>query len=159
MIRKLVVFYSRTGKTKTVSERIAELLNCDLEEIVDLKKRTGIIGFLKAGKDAFLKNKTSIKEPVKNPSEYDLLLIGSPVWAGNLPPAIRTYIDRFKSQLPKLALIGTCSGKGNVSKIAIEIEKISDKKLSAIIEVTSKEVSENKYESKIQDFINELKNI
>ncbi|WEU40415.1 MAG: NAD(P)H-dependent oxidoreductase [Candidatus Odinarchaeum yellowstonii] len=157
MSKTLVIFYSRTGRTKTIAERVSELLNCELEEVVDLKKRTGILGFLRAGKDAFLKKKTIIKEPLKNPGEYDLLIIGSPVWAGNLPPAIRTYIDKFTSQLPRLALIGTCSGKGNSSKIAVEIEKISGKKLSAIVEVTAKEVSEKKYEAKIQDFINKLK--
>ncbi len=159
MAKTLLVFYSRKGKTKTVAEETSKLLNCDLEEIIDLKKRTGILGFLGAGRDAFLKKKTSIKEPEKNPGEYNLLIIASPVWAGNLPPAIRTYIERFQAQLPQLALIGTCGFKGNSSKIAVEIEKITGKKLIATVEVTAKEVSENNYKDKIQDFVNNLKPI
>ena len=35
----LVVYYSRTGNTKAIGEAIAEALNADIDEIIDLKKR------------------------------------------------------------------------------------------------------------------------
>ena len=43
----LVVYYTRTGKTKFVAEAIATQLGADLEEVVDLKKRGGAIGWNK----------------------------------------------------------------------------------------------------------------
>lgn len=39
----LIAFYSRTGRTKKIAELISNRLNCDYEEIVDMKKRTGRI--------------------------------------------------------------------------------------------------------------------
>jgi flavodoxin len=37
-MKSLVVYYSRTGKTKFVAETIAAELGSEIEEIVDLKK-------------------------------------------------------------------------------------------------------------------------
>jgi multimeric flavodoxin WrbA len=31
----------------------------------------------------------------KNPAGYDLVIFGSPIWAGNIAPAIRTYINQY----------------------------------------------------------------
>jgi len=38
-MRKLVAYYSRTGNTKFVAEKIAEQLDADLCEVVDKKNR------------------------------------------------------------------------------------------------------------------------
>jgi len=45
----LVVFYSRTGATRTVAQKIADLVKGDLEEIKDTRNRAGILGFLRSG--------------------------------------------------------------------------------------------------------------
>jgi len=49
-MKALVVFYSRTGTTKQVAEALAQSLNCDSEELIDTKKRSGPLGFLSAGR-------------------------------------------------------------------------------------------------------------
>ena len=36
-MKSLVVFYSRTGATKLVGESLAEMLDCDSEELFDTK--------------------------------------------------------------------------------------------------------------------------
>jgi flavodoxin len=43
-MKTLVVYYSRTGTTRKVAEAIAGILRCDIEEVVDTKKRSGILG-------------------------------------------------------------------------------------------------------------------
>jgi flavodoxin len=48
IMKTLVVYYSRTGKTRFVAERVASELKADIEEVVDLKNRSGRFGFLKA---------------------------------------------------------------------------------------------------------------
>jgi flavodoxin len=62
MMNTLVVYYSRTGKTRFVAEKVVAELKADIEEIVDLKNRKGRFGFLKAGYDATRGNGTEIAE-------------------------------------------------------------------------------------------------
>jgi hypothetical protein len=47
-MKALVAHYSRGGTTKKVAEKISALLEGDIEEIHDLKKRSGIIGWFKS---------------------------------------------------------------------------------------------------------------
>jgi flavodoxin len=92
----LVVSYSRSGNTKKIAEQIAKKLDADFDEVIDMKDRhRKIIGWLIAGKDAMAKEKTEIKYK-KDPTEYDLVIVGTPIWAWTMTPAIRTYLTENK---------------------------------------------------------------
>jgi len=109
-MRSLVVYYTRTGNTKKVAEMLQAKLEGDIEEIVDTKKRAGILGWLGAGKDGAKGIETTIREIKNDPGEYDLVVIGTPVWAGGMAAAIRTYITQNKDKFDRTALFCTCSG-------------------------------------------------
>ena len=87
-MKYLVAYYSRTGNTKQLAHQIAEALSADIDEIIDKKKRKGVGGWLSAGRDATGKRDTEITA-IKNPLDYDVVIVGSPVWGSNLTPAIR----------------------------------------------------------------------
>jgi flavodoxin len=106
-MKSLVVYYSRTGKTKFVAETIATELGSDIEEIVDLKSREGKIGWMSATRDASSEKETPIAPTKQAPKDYDLIIIGTPVWAFNLTPAIRTYIKNNDLSAKKVALFFT----------------------------------------------------
>jgi len=56
-MKALVVYYSRTGNTKFVAEKIAQELGADIEEVIDKKNRFGLINYLRAGGDALRRKK------------------------------------------------------------------------------------------------------
>ena len=152
----LVVYYSRTGKTKKVGNLISEKLSCDMEEIFDTKKRSGILGFIKSGKDAMRKKLTTLKEIKKNPDLYDLVIIGTPIWASNMSTPIRTYVSEHKNKFKNVAFFCTESSKGGV-KCFKNMEKLCDKKPIATLEINKKMVKKEIYIDKIKDFAEELK--
>lgn len=78
-MKLLVAYYSRNGTTKTVGEALASALGADSDEIVDDKMRLGVIGYIKAARDARGLKTTDIQFQ-KNPEDYDIILIGSPIW-------------------------------------------------------------------------------
>ena len=108
-MRTLVVYYSRTGNTRFVAEKIAEQLGAETCEVVDKKKRTGRLGFFTGGYAATRKKLTDIEVP-KPIDNYDFIIIGSPVWAGKITPAIRTFITKNDFSGKKLACFVTLDG-------------------------------------------------
>ncbi len=123
MGKTLIVYYSRSGHTKKVAELLKEQLNCEVEEIIDLKKRKGLFGFISGGRDA-MKRKHTLIEPVKNnPGEYELVILATPVWASTTSPAIRTYAANNMSKIRDFAFIVTGGGlteQGMIDKMAAE---------------------------------------
>ncbi len=105
--KTLVVYYSRTGTTGKVAEYIRDRLAADIEEIHDKKNRRGPIGWLMAGRDAGNKSLTVIETPSKEPSGYDLVVIGTPVWNDTVSSPIRTYITEYEQRFNQVALFST----------------------------------------------------
>ena len=156
-MKSLIAFYSRKGTTKKIAELIGKELDADIEELIDLKKRTGfIIGFLRCGFAATKEKLTDLKETEKDPSLYDLVILGTPIWNKRMTPTIRTYIHNNKGKFKKVAFFCTYKGRGseelfNSMKELIEIEPIST------LDITTKEIKKNLHLKKIQKFVNNLK--
>jgi flavodoxin len=155
----LVVFYSRTGNTKKVAEDLARQLGADIEQLVDKKDRSGIGGYLKAGRDATKEMLTDIEPLKKNPSSYDLVIIGTPVWGWTMTPAVRTFITGNKDALKEVAFFTTAGGS-KPDRIVAKMEALSGKKAVATAgffagEINSKKTA--KYDEKMAAFIAVLK--
>ncbi len=110
-LKSLVVYYSRTGNARFVAETIAAEVGADVEEVLDLKKRSGPLGFLGGGSDARRGKETEISQNIKSPTGYDLIIVGTPVWASRPSPAIATYLRKNDLSGKKVALFFTQGGK------------------------------------------------
>ena len=114
-MKSLVVYYSRTGTTKTVGKAIAKELKADSDEIIDLKKRLGPINWFIAAYDATRRKLTKIKVK-KKPESYDMIIIGTPNWNKNMAPAVRTYLTNHKLGGKKVGFFCTSDNK-NTKKL------------------------------------------
>ena len=103
-MKTLVIYYTRTGNTKFIAETIAAELGSEIEEVVDLKNRQGKLSFMPAGRDAMRGKETEIAQTKRTPTDYDLIIIGQPIWAGNPTPAIRTYVNKNDLSGKKVAI-------------------------------------------------------
>ncbi len=148
-MKALVVYYSRTGTTKTVAEAISKELRCDLEEIIDEKNRTGVLGWLGGGKDASQKKLTQIKPIKHSPKNYDLVVVGSPIWAGLMAPALRTYLSQNKPS--NIAAFCTMGGN-NPGAFFKDLDENFGKPKTCVAIQTS-EVKQGKTPEKIKEFI------
>jgi len=134
-MKSLVIFYSLTGKTKLVSQTIAEALNAELVEIEEVKpRRRGFVTYLSGG-FAAITNKGSQIRPVNvNWNRYDTVFIGSPVWASRPTPAINSlvYANNFKSQsiVPFFTMGGDNSDKA-LENITAKIERNQGRVISS----------------------------
>jgi flavodoxin len=152
----LVVYYSRTGTTAKLATAIAGALQCDMEEIADTKSRAGLLGWLSAGKDAFLRKETLIGTPGRDPASYGLVVIGTPVWAGTMSCAIRTYLSQRKGQLPEVAFFLTTGGSA-IDQTFRHMEELCGKKPRACLGLRMKEVLHGDYGARLRQFVQALK--
>lgn len=148
----LIAFYSRTGITKKVALKMNQLYGFDLEEIVDKKERGGALNYILSGKDALQEKETDIRGIEKDVSSYDLVIICTPVWASNMAPAVRTYINKVKANIKDVAFVCTQASSG-ADKTFLKFEELTGKKSNGNLVLLTKNVNKEEYEEKLKQFI------
>lgn len=151
-----IFYYSKTGKNKELANILSKKSNSEMEEIVDKKNRNGILGFLRSGFDAFTKKLTEINNLKLDPSNFDHIIIGTPVWAGNITPAIRTFLIKYKESIKNYSVISVSAfGEKNL-KIVNDLEKILNKKPNLTLFLSEKDLKKGDINSKIENFVEGL---
>ncbi len=113
-MKSLIVYYSFTGNVKFIAETMAKAVDMDLLELKLAEKDINPRGFMKflwGGKQVFSKKQPELLPFDKNPENYDLLIIGTPVWAWTYAPALRTFFANANLSRKKIALF-CCHGGG-----------------------------------------------
>jgi flavodoxin len=110
--RILVIFYSRTGNTREIARAIARAAGADIEEIEDRRSRRGLFGYLRSGYEAWSNAEPLIRAPQRDPRAYDIVLIGTPTWAGSVASPVRAYLSRQAERLPAVGFFVTKGGSG-----------------------------------------------
>jgi flavodoxin len=155
-VKYLVAYYSRTGNTKNLAHQIAEALPADIDEIIDQKKRKGIGGWLSAGRDATGKRDTEITVG-KNPLDYDIVILGSPVWGSNLTPALRKYLATYNLKGKKVAFFAT-SDRDDQAEVFSQMKALcSGIEDLGSFGISSKKLKAGEYESGLKAFVEGLK--
>jgi len=104
-----LVYYSRTGNTRRVAKILEEKLKeknaeVDLIEIEHVKRP----GFFTAGRSSSKQLELPIKNTDFDMGKYDVILAGSPTWAGRPSPFITNFMNKAeKIKGKKIAIFGT----------------------------------------------------
>lgn len=155
MKKILVVYYSRTNTTKKVAVQLVEKLGADVEEIKDTVDRTGARGYLISGRDATLRRLTVLEKSEKNPANYDLVIIGTPIWSWNMSVPVRTYIAENKDKFREVAFFCTMGGSGD-ERAFREMSEIIGKQPVTTLTLKTVEVVKNLGDEKIDKFFLKL---
>jgi len=125
-MKKLVIFYSLDGSTKFIADIISEKTGADqlrLKPVKDIKNK----GFMKifwGGQQVISKKKPELEPFNKNPQDYDLIFIGTPVWAWTFTPTLRTFFGQAELKGKKVVLYNCHGGqpKDTLQKMKAELD-------------------------------------
>lgn len=105
--RTLVVFFSLTkgvyegetlpiGNTHRVANYIQEILRSDIYEIVPATEYTSNYNELLEVAKTELRNNSrpALKGTIPDMSQYDVVFVGGPIWWGEYPMVVRTFLDQ-----------------------------------------------------------------
>ncbi len=153
-MKKLVVYYSRSGNNKKIAKELAalSLLEADIDEIIPEKRYSGIFGWLRAGFNASKEKRVKISVS-KNPLDYDLVIFGGPNWAGKLSSPLLSYLSNYKF---KKTAFFSVSGSGDMSKSLLQLKELGIDPVATLI-LTEKELKENMHHNKVIGFYNRLR--
>ena len=123
MSRKLVAFFSASGVTAKVAEKLSDTIGADLFAIEPK------VPYTKADLDWMDKNSRStleMKDPASRPEiarvrdnmeEYDTVFVGLPIWWYVAPTIINTFLESYdltrKTIIPSATSGGSGMGKTN----------------------------------------------
>lgn len=107
--KTLIIYYSRSGKTRLISETLAKNIGADILEIEDPKDRSGWWGFMISGLDAFRHIHTPIEPERPDVASYATLIIATPIWSWNVSTPIHTLFEKNSFDGKKLILLTTAN--------------------------------------------------
>ena len=119
MRKILVSYFSASGVTKRVAEKIANAINGDLFEIEPTQKYTleDLDWTNKQSRSSIeMEDKTSrpqILNKVLNITEYDTVILGFPVWWYTAPTIINTFIEENNLEGKDIYVFVTSGGSGS----------------------------------------------
>lgn len=153
-MRTLVVYYSLSGNTRAIATVIARELGADLEEIGCGTYSAGGWSYIRAAIDS-LRGKLPPIEPIsRSPAEYDLVVIGGPVWASHLATPARAFLQRYP-QLPAVAFFVTQGGSG-AERAFREMKQLTGGEPQATLIVREQDVKAGGYGPAVSAFASKL---
>ncbi|HVY49312.1 MAG TPA: NAD(P)H-dependent oxidoreductase [Minicystis sp.] len=155
-MRTLVVYFSRTGHTRNVAHAIARELDADVEEIADATQRRGLLGYLRSAYEAERERSARIAPPVSSAGDYDLVVIGTPVWDANVSSPVRAYLRATRGTLPaKVAFFCTLGGRGS-RRVLDKMTVAAGVRPVAELALTERDLAHPSWERAVRDFAERL---
>ncbi|NCN07722.1 hypothetical protein GW933_03440 [Candidatus Falkowbacteria bacterium] len=149
----LVAYYSLHGHTEQTAKMIAKFLRADLENIIDKKDRSHLTNWRLGAFDEDLRKATQIEESIKNAADYDLVVIGTPIWDG-VVPAVKAYLAKNKFKNVAFFLTFNAAAEDG----ALVMSQLAQKAPVAVLEIQDLQVKKLEGKELIKKFCKEIKN-
>ena len=128
----LVAYFSATGNTKTVAEKLASAINADLFEIVPEKPYTSedlnwqndqSRSSIEMGDKS---SRPAIASKIDNISQYKIVFVGSPIWWGREPSIMDTFIESYDFA-DKTIIPFVTSGSSGIGDYGANLQSLAPK--------------------------------
>ena len=107
--KPLIIYYSRTGKSRIVVDAIKKYIHADVLEINDTKDRSGAFGYIRSAFDSYFDRYTVIEPAQPDLSAYSTVIIVSPIWNWKLSICVRTLIRQGALKGKRVTCITTAN--------------------------------------------------
>ena len=126
-MKTLVTYFSaESGRTAGVAKELADAIEADLFEIKPVKPYSSAdLNYMnpiaRCNREFMRKKKVPVEGKVGGFEEYELVLIGFPIWYGCAPIVVNTFCSGYDWSGKKVALFATSGGSG-IGKTAARLQ-------------------------------------
>ena len=151
-----IIYFSATGTTKKIAERIARYSNSDLIEIIPKEKYTSAdLDYNSDCRANREQNDNESRPEIENKidiSKYDAIYLGYPIWWGTNPKIILTLLDSYDFSGKTIFPFCTSGSSG----IETSVQELRNYNSNLNIK-DGKRFSSSSIETEIVDFVNRSK--
>ena len=125
-MKSLVAYFSASGITQRLASALAEAAGADLFEIVPEKPYTEtdlkyMNPLARCNKEKFGKKDVPVAGSIENFDQYDVVLLGFPIWYGGAPNVINTFAKGYDWKGKRIGIFATSGGSG-IGKTAAKLQ-------------------------------------
>lgn len=157
MAKTLILYYSRTGTSEALANLLQKELDADILRL-ECDRYDGLWGYVRAGYDS-LKRRLPSLDPIKvNPDDYDILLIGGPIWTSYPPTPVRSFLCGNTSLPDRIGLFLTYGGHSPPEKAEADIQALLPTPLEDSVFVSESDMAQGLRLPKLAEFVGKFKN-
>lgn len=121
-MKRIVVYYSLSGNTQKAAEKLAELLGTDIVRLETARSmpKSYPLQIVVGGGQVMMGSKPKLKPLEKDLTEYDEIILGTPVWNSKAVPAVNTLL-KDKKIAKKVTGVFTLSQGGDMKKCMVAL--------------------------------------
>jgi flavodoxin len=140
-----IIFHSYSGITRAIAEKVQKACGGDLIEVKSRKSYNKLSVYAIGGRRAMSGESDPIEPETIDVSAYELLVIGTPVWAWRATPAINAAISALKNCEGKKAVIFATCGSSAGEALTILAQILSAKGVTVVdsIVLTRRDTSDD----------------
>lgn len=154
-MRILVTYYSHSGNTAKLAHQIALRLGAEEEPILERNKTKGVRDIISGALGAALGTTSRLASAENDPADFDLVLVGTPVWSFGPAPAVNAYLDAHAKGYARVAWFCTLGHAGDSATFA-RMTRRSGKQPVACVSVTENELGTDAMDTKLDGFTTAL---
>lgn len=149
--KALIVYYSNTGHTRTIAEELAKTSGWSAAEIREAKPRKGRWGEVRCAIESLLGIKPHIEFTSPPFNTFDLVIIGTPVWAGHVASPVQSFLAKRRGDLHRVAFFCTCASPDS-SPVFDQLRTLCGKAPVNTLAITNEEMKSSSYRDKLATF-------
>jgi len=153
--RILVVFFSRTGTTRIIASLLTKFLDAQAEEIIACTDRSGPFGYVRSLVEALEQRPAQIVGSTCDVSSYDVVVIGTPVWANSVSSPVRAYLIANRSRFKNVAFFCSFARRGN-HRVLEQMRALAGIPALAECSLTAREALHGESSEILRDFVERL---
>lgn len=155
-MKVLIAFYSRSGHTEQLAREMAPLCGADIDRIQDIgPPRTGLMGYMRCSWQAIRGSVAKIRPTLHDPSAYELVIIGTPVWNWSLASPVRAYVQLHSGHFRRVAFFCTEGGSGD-QRVFAQLESLCNQAPLEKFAVNARDLATGAHKAALQRFIDRI---
>jgi len=155
--KTLVAYYSLSGTTRSLAQQLASTLQADLEEIVPVRRqRRGFMTYSRMAWAAFTRASMPVQPPAHAIGNYDLVVVGGPVWVGRVASPVRAWLKaNALAPSTRFAAFVTLSGSSPEASLA-ELDQLAGRAATARLAIADRDRKARRDTDQVADFVRKL---